>query len=245
MKTALLFTVLILSATTGRAAESCGPGAKSVVQDLKSLCQELDKKNEAHCQVKTAVKAEKMPEITYGVFSASSKMKGLFDKLNSLQQAFLKESGGCPGGCSKVNSPVVEIKTEPTGTVADPSCPAAYKVLQVSAAEASKYGVKQTDKSFQKAFRLIGDEKVCQEKASTFAQETLMGKNEFGSFLEDQKCQSPCSYASVIRMKTEKLSKSECAVVLELSVHCGPPKKDREWKTNASLTKAFRCEVAP
>nr|BFD66287.1 hypothetical protein HAGR004_13090 [Bdellovibrio sp. HAGR004] len=216
-----------------------------MVQDLKSLCQELDKKNETHCQIKTPAKAEKVPEITYGLLSASGKMKGLFEKLNTIQQAFLKESGGCPGGCSKVNSPVVEIKTEPTGTVADPACPAVYSVLQVSATEASKFGVRQTDKFFQKAFRLVGDEKACQEKASTFAQETLMGKNEFGSFLEDHKCKSPCSYASVIRMKTEKLSKAECAVVLELSVQCGPPKKDREWKTNASLTKAFRCEVAP
>lgn len=245
MKTVLLFTVLIFSAGAVQAQESCGASSKSTVQDLKSLCQELDKKNEAHCQVKSPAKAEKMPEITYGLFSASSKMKGLFEKLNAAQQAFLKETGGCPGGCSKVNSPVVEIKTEPTATVADPACPASYTSLQISAAEASKYGVRQTEKSFQKGFRLVGDEKACQEKASTFAQETLMGKNEFGSFLEDHKCKSPCSYTSVIHMKAEKLGKAECAVVLELSVQCGPPKKDREWKTTASLTKAFRCEVAP
>ncbi|WP_374000233.1 hypothetical protein [Bdellovibrio bacteriovorus] len=245
MKTVLLLTFLVFGPGAAHSQESCGASSKSTVQDLKSLCQELDKKNEAHCQVKVPAKTEKMPEITYGLLGASSKMKGLFEKLNGLQQAFLKDPGGCPGGCSKVNSPVVEIKTEPTATVADASCPASYTVLQVSAGEASKYGVKQLEKSFQKAFRLVGDEKACQEKASTFAQETLMGKNEFGSFLEDRKCQSPCSYASVIRMKTEKLGKAECAVVLELSVQCGPPKKDREWKTNASLTKAFRCEVAP
>ena len=245
MKTVLLFTVLIFSAGAVQAQESCGASSKSTVQDLKSLCQELDKKNEAHCQVKSPAKAEKMPEITYGLLGASGKMKGLFESLNALQQAFLKEAGGCPGGCSKVNSPVVEIKTEPTATVAHPACPGSYTVLQVTAAEASKYGVKQIANAFQKGFRMVGDEKACQEKASTFAQETLMGKNEFGSFLESRKCQSPCSYASVIRMKTEKLGKSECAAVLELSVQCGPPKKDREWKTNASLTKAFRCEVAP
>ncbi len=224
------------------AQENCA-AASNPLKDIKALCADLNQKNQAHCDVKTPAQKENVPAITYGILSASSKMKGLFAQLDSLQKAFVKESEGCPGGCSKISSPIVEIQSKPTASVPNPACPADYQVMSVQASELAKFGVTQTDKFFKRSFKGRGPLKTCQEQASNFAQETLMGDNDFGSFLEDKKCLSPCSYSSTIRMKTLPTDDGQCSVDLELSVLCGPPKKDREWVTQASLTKAFKCEV--
>lgn len=241
MKT-ILFLACVFCVSGASAQESCGK-SKNALTDIKTLCDGLNKKNEVHCKVAVAAKKESVAPITYGIMSASNKMKSLFEKMDSMQRDFLQESGGCPGGCSKVTAPVVEIATRPTAVESDPACPASYMPVKLNSSELLKFGVTQTDGYFKRSFRMRGDAKKCQEQASDFAQDTLMGDNNLGSYLEDQKCQSPCSYSSVIRMKTQSLAEGECGVDLELSVQCGPPKKDREWTTQASLTKAFRCEV--
>ncbi len=215
------------------------------MKDLKSLCAELDKKNSAHCAQASSNKKESIPPVTYGVFSASGKMKSLFEKMESLQNEFLKSDGGCPGGCSKVSVPVVELTTRPTAVVADPACPDSYIPMKLASNELQKFGVGQTEVYLKKAFRLRATEQKCQEEASSFAQKTLMGDNELGKFLEQNKCKSPCSYSSTIRLKTTNVGSGECSVDLELAILCGPPKKEREWVTQASLHKSYRCEVAP
>lgn len=237
-----LIIPLMMMSTAGYAQEKCATAANPL-KDIQALCADLNSKNQAHCDVKTQTQKENVPAITYGILSASSKMKGLFSKLDSLQQAFVKDAGGCPGGCSKVNAPIVEIHSKPTASVPNPACPANYSVMSVEAGELSKFGVSQSEKFFKRSFKGRGPLKTCQEQASTFAQETLMGDNDFGKFLEDKKCVSPCSYSSTIRMKTLPTDDGQCSVELELAVLCGPPKKDREWVTEASLTKAFKCEV--
>lgn len=215
------------------------------MKDIKGLCNELDKKNAVHCATAAPVKKESIPAITYGVFTASGKMKSLFEKMETLQQDFMKDNGGCPGGCAKVNSPVVELVTKPTAVVSDPACPDAYTPVKLSTAELQKYGIGQPEVYFRKSFRLRAEEKQCHEEASGFAQSTLMGDNELGKFLEQNKCKSPCSYSSTIRLKTKPIGSGECGVDLELAILCGPPKKDREWITQATLLKSYRCEVTP
>ncbi|MFV8258167.1 hypothetical protein ACNQKP_10180 [Bdellovibrio bacteriovorus] len=242
MKT-VLFLFGVFAAFGAGAQESC-PQSKSAVKDLQSLCDELNKSNQSHCKVSAPAKTESVPAITYGILSASGKMKSLFEKMEGMQKAFLAEAGGCPGGCSRINAPVVEISTQPTAVVKHTSCPDQYTALKLSSSEQQRFAIGQKGDYFKKSFRMRADAKKCQEAATTYAQETLMGENELGSFLEDSKCKSPCSYSSVIRLKTQSAGKGECAVDLELVVQCGSPKKDREWQTQAKLTKTFSCEVA-
>lgn len=239
------FALLILSFMVfqGALAQEACSKAKNPVADLKTLCDELNKTNSSYCNVKTKSARESLPPVSYGILSASGKMKSLFEKMSQMQSAFLKDSAGCPGGCSKVNSPVVEISTKPTAVIADAACPAAYSSLTLNGGELTRFGVGQSDGFLKKSFKLSGDPKKCHEMATKFAQDTLMGENDLGEYLEEQKCKSPCSYSSTIRLKTQNLA-SGCAVDLELAVQCGPPKKDRGWVTTASLTKTFRCEVA-
>ena len=78
----------------------------------------------------------------------------------------------------------------------------------------------------------------------TFAQETLMGENAIGKYIEEQKCPSQCSYSSTIKIKAKNQKKNECLADLELVILCGPPKKTRDWVTEATLTKIIRCEAA-
>lgn len=226
-------------------AQAACSNKKDTMKDIKSLCAELDKANTAHCSQVSSNKKESIPPVIYGVFSASGKMKSLFEKMESLQKEFLKNDGGCPGGCSKVSAPVVELTTKPTAIVADPACPDSYIPVKLASDELQKFGVGQAEPYFKKAFRLRAPEQKCQEEASSFAQKTLMGDNELGKFLEQKKCQSPCSYSSTIRLRATNVSAGECGVELELAILCGPPKKDREWVTQASLHKSYRCEVAP
>ncbi|WP_374030659.1 hypothetical protein [Bdellovibrio bacteriovorus] len=240
---AALFIFFLFGALGAGAQETC-PNSKSTVKDLQSLCDELNKSNQTHCKVNAPAKTESVPAITYGILSASGKMKSLFEKMEGLQKAFLTEAGGCPGGCSRINAPVVEISTQPTAVVKHASCPDQYTALKLSSSEQQRFAIGQSGDYFKKSFRMRADSKKCQEAATTYAQETLMGENELGSFLEDSKCKSPCSYSSVIRLKTQSAGKGECAVDLELAVQCGSPKKDREWQTQAKLTKTFSCEVA-
>lgn len=239
-----IFLLGLMSAGPLWAQQNCSMGSKPV-KDIKSLCDELNKKNADHCRVEAPVKKETLPPVSYGIFSASGKMKSLFEKMEALQKSFLKDEGGCPGGCSKVGSPVVELSTRPTAVEADPACPTSYTALKLSAPQLEKFGVGQSEIYFKKSFRFRADSKKCQEEASGFAQSTLMGDNEFGKFLEQEKCKTPCSYSSTIRIKTNVQSGGECGVDLELAILCGPPKKDREWVTQASLVKSYRCEVAP
>lgn len=238
-----LFLLGIFGALGAGAQESC-PQAKNSVKDLKSLCDTLNESNQNHCKIKASAQTTTLPPITYGLLSASGKMKSLFEKMAGLQKDFLDEAGGCPGGCSRVNSPVVEISTKPTAVVRDASCPAEYTALKLSSSEQQRYAVAQSGDYFKKSFRLRADSKKCQEAATTFAQETLMGDNDLGTYLEDAKCKSPCSYSSVIRIKTQSAGRGECAVDLELAVRCGSPKKEREWQTQAQLMKTYSCEVA-
>lgn len=219
--------------------------SKSSVKDIKGLCDQLNKQNTQHCDVEPTIKKDSLPPISYGVFAASGKMKALFEKLESLQKSFLKEDGDCPGGCSKIGTPVVELTTRPTAVEANPACPSTYTAVKLNSPQLQKFGVDQAGTFFKKAFRLRADTKKCQEEASSFAQNTLMGDNELGKFLEEEKCKSPCSYSSTIRIQSKTQSNNECGVELELEVLCGPPKKNREWVTQAALIKSYRCEVTP
>ncbi|WII73660.1 hypothetical protein QJS83_07205 [Bdellovibrio sp. 22V] len=239
----LIYLSIFMISQFSYGQQKCG-SSESSLKNIEKLCGELNKKNESHCQSNVKAQKQNLPAVSYGLLGASGKMKSLFQQLESLQKDFLADSSGCPGGCSKVSAPVVEIQTKPTGTIPDPQCPAAYSEMKLSGAELAKFAVLQAGPTFKKSFRLNGDAKECQEQATKFAQETLMGDNDLGEFLEEKKCQSPCSYSSVIRLKTKTDVKSGCGVELELAVLCGPPKKEREWVTHASLTKTFRCEVA-
>lgn len=243
MKRSVLLLCLMFS-FVAKAQEKCSAG-KDPMTDLKHLCAELNKTNKDHCRIKLPSDKETVPPVTYSLLSASGKMKGLFAKMEELQNAFMQEAAGCPGGCSRVPAPVVEISTRPTAVVPDTACPARFTAVKLSEGELRQFGVAQSDVYFKKTFRQRGKASKCQADASEFAQNTLMGENPLGTFLEEQKCKSPCSYASVIRLKSQDVGDGQCALDLELAVNCGPPKKDREWVTEASLTKSFRCEVAP
>lgn len=240
MNYALFILTIILFQGAG-AQETCSK-SKSAIADLETLCEELNKSNSIYCNIKAPSLRENLPPVSYGILSASGKMKSLFEKMSQIQAAFLQDHGGCPAGCSRVNAPVVEITTKPTAVIADAACPRTYTSLSLGGGELSRFGVEQGRGFFRKSFRMPGDLTICQEQATKFAQDTLMGNNDLGEYLEEQKCRSPCSYSSLIRLKTQSVP-AGCEVVLELGVQCGPPKKDRQWETTASLTKTFHCEV--
>ncbi|KYG70290.1 hypothetical protein AZI85_14195 [Bdellovibrio bacteriovorus] len=227
----ILLTLIFVLGSVAHAQQACSSKTSST-QDLKELCDVLNKNNKSHCDVKVKAEKQALPAISYGILSASSKMKGLFSQLEGLQKEFLKQSGGCPGGCSRISAPVVEVSTKPTGVVPHESCPQQYTAIQLSPAEGKKFGVAASGKAIRKAFANTAD-------ATTFAQETLMSDNSLGEYMEQKYCQSPCSYSSTIRLKSQESKQ----VDLELIVMCGPPKKERDWTTQASLTKSYRCEV--
>lgn len=244
MQTILPLLLVTLLSTVASAQEKCSQQSSFKPKNIEELCNALNKENAAICNKgggKTAM--ETLPAITYGIFSAKSQMTSLFKKLESLQQSYLKDKAGCPDGCSKIGAPVVEIKTIPSGLVPHASCPEQYTELKLSESEQQAFAVGQL-KGLTKNFSLQSPLEVCQQKGSEWAQEVLMGDNKLGQFLERQKCPSPCSYSSVIRLEGKSTRTSnQCSVDVELTVLCGPPKKDREWKTTASIEKAYRCEA--
>ncbi|KHD88409.1 MAG: hypothetical protein OM95_09810 [Bdellovibrio sp. ArHS] len=226
----ILITLIFALGTGAQAQQTCSKKT-SATQDLQELCDALNKSNKAACDVKVKAEKQTLPAINYGVFSASAKMKGLFSQLENLQKDFMQQSGGCPGGCSRISAPVVEVTTRPSAVVPDAACPQEYTSIQLAPAEGKKFGVSQSGSAIKKTFANAAD-------ATTFAQETLMSDNSLGEFMESKYCQSPCSYSSTIRLKNQAAK-----VDLELIVLCGPPKKERDWTTQASLTKTYRCEV--
>lgn len=243
MQMILLLFISFLT-TSVSAQEKCAQQSSFKPKNIEELCDVLNKENAAVCSKgggKTAT--ETLPPITYGIFSAKSQMTSLFKKLESLQQTYLKDKLGCPDGCSKVGAPIVEIKTIPSGVAPHASCPAQYTELKLNESEQQAFAVGQA-KGMIKSFSQSSPLEVCQQKGSEWAQEVLMGDNKLGQFLERQKCPSPCSYSSVIRLESKNARNSgQCSVDVELIVLCGPPKKDREWKTTASIEKGYRCEA--
>ena len=244
MQTILLFLFLTLNFGLASAQEKCSQQSNLKPKNIQELCDVLNKENSAVCSKGSGrATLETLPTITYGIFSAKGQMTSLFKKLESLQQTYLKDKGGCPEGCSKVGAPVVEIKTIPSGFSPHASCPSQYTEINLNENEQRTFAVGQA-KGLTKSFSEASPLEICQQKGSEWAQEVLMGDNKLGQFLEKQKCPSPCSYSSVIRLhsKSTRVS-SQCAVDVELVVLCGPPKKDREWKTTASIEKAYLCEA--
>lgn len=243
MNAILLFSMILFPSLLF-AQDKCALQKTTKPKDIAELCNALNKENAAVCSKgggKMAV--ETLPAITYGIFSAKSQMTSLFKKLESRQQSYLKEKDGCPDGCAKVGTPVVEIKTIPSDFAPHASCPTEYTALKLSEGEQQNFAVGQT-KGITKNFAQSGPLELCQQKGSEWAQEVLMGDNTLGKFLEKQKCPSPCSYSSVIRLESKDgKNGNQCSVDVELVVLCGPPKKDREWKTTASIEKAYRCEA--
>lgn len=241
-----LFFIFVFGFTFSVAAEqnTCSLKQKDGNADISEICQQLNNQNSNYCNQKIPpAKKVNFATGSYGIFGASSKMKDLFQKLEKAQSDFIKTSEDCPAGCKKVPQPTAEIQTQPTDFTPNSECPSSYQAIQLDKATLSLHQVKQSKEAFQKTFQLQGDQKVCQKAATDYAQDTLMGKNKLGSLLESVHCPSPCSYSSVIKLKLASEEAGTCQTDLELTVLCGPPKKDSEWKTQATLTTSFSCEV--
>lgn len=186
---------------------------------------------------------ETLPKIIYGVFSASSKMKDLFKLLGDKIAAGNQKDFHCPDGCNKSILPIVEIQTKPTSTSFDPQCPKEYTKVALLPEDVAKFNVGLSERGIKKMIKMNKSANSCQDEATKFSQETLMGSNDFGKFLEAQKCLSPCSYSSSVKIKTVQTIEGSCAVEVELNLQCGPPKKEREWETTAIFQQVFRCEA--
>lgn len=242
----ITFVLFIAGSFSALAVEDCGQGPNTGEKILKGV--PLTEKICSSVSInKGDAKVERFPKIIYGVLSASSKMKQLFQQLEEKISSNRQNSQQCPEGCRKNSLPTVEILTKPTSTVFEPQCPKEYSRLNKLSSDVEKkfdIGSSQ-DGKIKKVYSLRGNLKKCQDKATEFAQETLMGSNDFGKYLESEKCKSPCSYSSSIQIKTIFAKDDSCSVELSLDIQCGPPKASREWETSATLQHVLQCEASP
>jgi hypothetical protein len=224
-------------------SSSCESKNENLIQ-IQSISSKLSKEAESHCAIKEVATAEKVPAFTFGLISAQSKMAALFEELNKRQDKFMQDSTGCPEGCRKVSDPIVEVSTRPTEYEINEKCPREPVVLEFESKEDQKFGIEFRNGLIKKDFYQNGFISECNDSAMKFAQETLIGNNDLGRYIEKTKCPSVCSYTSTIRLQTKLATNHECQVDLDLKLLCGPPKKERKWTSEAKLLKSFRCEVA-
>lgn len=224
-------------------SRTCETADDNLIQ-IQGLADALTKESESQCPFKEVSTAEQMPAVTFGVFSAQNKMASLFETLNEKQEKFMQDSTGCPRGCKKISDPIVEVSTRPTQYEFDEKCPRVPVAVEFDNKENQKFGIEYTNGFIKKDFHQKGSLRECNDMAMKFAQETLMGDNKVGKHIEKNKCPSVCSYTSTVRLRSKPSAGQECHVDLELVILCGPPKKEREWTTEAKLVKAFRCEAA-
>lgn len=206
----------------------------------------LNRENQLTCSKGNSTSASQVVgPVTYGLFSAKSSMESLFSQVAALQEEFLKESKPCPDGCKTKSKPSIEIQTTPLAFEADSQCPASYMPIKLSAEEIGPFkasGISQVSTGFKRTISVSGArDSDCQKQGSEWAKSILAGDNELGKFIGNSKCKDPCSYASGIRI-TRLENANGCSVDAEVSVLCGPPKKSRDWKSQARLIKAVVCE---
>ena len=120
--------------------------------NIQSLAKAVTQENQNLCDQKSISSIEKIPPISFGVWGAKAKMKSLVDSINEKQESFLQDSSGCPEGCQKISTPVIEVSTRPAEFTADEKCPAQPTEIEYDAGVIKSNGAAVKNSHLEKSF---------------------------------------------------------------------------------------------
>jgi len=175
----------------------------------------------------------------------SSKLTGLSDEISN----FVKSASvvACPDGCQSHDQPMVEMITLPSALEKNNQCPSEYEAIQLTKPDELRLVKGESagcgPKGFSRIFVGHGDFQTCKDQADAWTKKILMGKGDLGSYLDNKKCPSPCSYSVSVEISDLSTSSTECQTRLDLKILCGPPKKENKWVTTATVIDTVSCEV--
>lgn len=189
---------------------------------------------------------KRLSTVSYGIFGAKGKMRDLSEESQRVVDQ-LAQVQPCTSNCEKKGQPTMEIFTQPVATKANPRCPT-NRQISLTVDEAQRFRSEeftQNEYGFRRIFRNSSSSTSCKERAAEWTQEVLTAGSDFGEYIEDEKCPSPCSYTSSIRTLQVPKARGQCEVVVEIKIVCGQPKESMEWKSYAIVRNQYTCEPKP
>lgn len=184
------------------------------------------------------------PSKTYGLFGLlGGAMNSLMAEAQAKLEAAKAGSGGCPGGCSRKNSPRISVDTKPTGQNPSGACPASYQPIPFTASEVSSLapGVNLAGDALVRRFQ--GQGGACDKGLQDWMTETLKGSSALGKNINDSKCTGECGLSNTLEI-TSSGTGGGCDLGVRWVIKCGPPKKDREWTSAVTIVHDWTCEPA-